>query len=98
MKPRVVIVLVAAIATFGSPALSASADEGSDAIEIAAPRVGALDLSPRVHDDWAVSAAPVVVSLDLSPRVHDDWAVPAADPDPLDLSPRVHDDWAVEKN
>ena len=56
----------------------------------------ALDLSARVHDDWAVASAPIALPLDLSPRIHDDWAValPSAAPS-LDLSPRSHDDWPV---
>jgi hypothetical protein len=33
----------------------------------------ALDVSPRSHDDWALT--PPIESLDLSPASHDNWAL-----------------------
>jgi hypothetical protein len=38
--------------------------------------VAALDVSPRVHDDWAVAGAASIASVDVAPRTHDDWMLP----------------------
>jgi hypothetical protein len=41
--------------------------------EVAATPMLTLDVSPRSHDDWALT--PAIESLDLSPATHDDWAL-----------------------
>jgi hypothetical protein len=100
MKPLLVSLAVA-LGTVALPALGASAQTAPASIvqqfdtaaALTAP--AALDLSARVHDDWAVALAPVAMPLDLSLRSHDDWALPAPAAPSLDLSPRSHDDWAV---
>jgi hypothetical protein len=64
--------------------------------QVAPPVVGSpLDLSVRVHDDWAIMGV-LPLAVDLSPRTHDDWVVTTvASRSVLDLSPRSHDDWAM---
>lgn len=74
MKACLIAVVVATIATFGAPTMGIAASETDDALSDA-PRVAALELSPRVHDDWALIKASTSVPLDLSPWSHDDWAV-----------------------
>jgi hypothetical protein len=60
----------------------------------AAP-VAPLELSARLHDDWAL-AGPAVPALDLSVRAHDDWAVRSA-PAVLPKDPNVmcEPDWTL---
>jgi hypothetical protein len=41
--------------------------------DLTAAPILTLDISPRSHDDWALT--PAVESLDLSPASHDDWAL-----------------------
>jgi hypothetical protein len=36
----------------------------------------ALNVSPHVHDDWAVAGASPGSSIDVAPRAHDDWMLP----------------------
>jgi hypothetical protein len=37
----------------------------------------ALNVSPRLHDDWAVAGASSITSVDVAPRMHDDWMLPS---------------------
>jgi hypothetical protein len=41
-----------------------------------AAAVAALNVSPRVHDDWAVVGATSIPSVDVAPGTHDDWMLP----------------------
>jgi hypothetical protein len=74
MKARLMALPVFVVVAFAVPTLGVAAQEQAfqpiqqfdAAVLLAAP----LNLSPRVHDDWAVAGS---TSLDLSPRSHDDW-------------------------
>jgi uncharacterized protein YbaA (DUF1428 family) len=41
-----------------------------------AAAAAALNVSPRVHDDWAVAGASSIRSVDVAPGTHDDWMLP----------------------
>jgi hypothetical protein len=78
MKPFVASLLVSfasvtlpASGAFAQTAPVAIVQQFDTAAALTAP--ASLDLSARVHDDWAVALAPVSTSLDLSLRSHDDW-------------------------
>jgi hypothetical protein len=92
MKPQLIVTSVVAIATFALAPMSASAQTEPGALAVVTEESfisPQLDMSPRVHDDWAV--VPVRGSLIHHPSAREHEAGPLE----LDLSPASHDDWAL---
>jgi hypothetical protein len=67
--------LIVAIATFALAPVSASAQAEPGALDVVTEESfisPQLDMSPRLHDDWAVAPVPGGLIHHPSPREHED--------------------------